>query len=457
MSDLLTIILAAGKGTRMKSDISKVLHQVAGRPMVEHVVMESQNISEKNNIVCVVGYQASQVKEILQQREINFVHQQQQLGTGHAVLQAREYIERHQGPVLVLYGDTPLLRAQTIEKLIARFKNKKAGAAVLTAVLKNPAGYGRIIKNKKKSIIDIVEDSDATEEQQKIKEINSGVYCFDASLLLQALKNIENDNEQQEYYLTDCIKFIKNKGKEIIPVQVEDNEEILGVNSRSDLVRATAVFNQKIIKSHLEAGVTIIDPENTYIDRDVFLGKDSVVYPFTFISGDTRVGQNTVIGPYCKITSSQIGASVELKANCNINDSIIGDNCRIGPFAYIRPGTSLKEGVKVGDFVELKKAEIAEGSKVPHLSYVGDAQIGKKCNIGAGTIFANYDGEKKHQTQIEDESFIGSNTTLVAPVKVKEKGKTGAGAVVTHNVPEGATVIGVPARKYTQGKNKKEE
>ncbi|MFW5984984.1 MAG: bifunctional UDP-N-acetylglucosamine diphosphorylase/glucosamine-1-phosphate N-acetyltransferase GlmU [Halanaerobiaceae bacterium] len=451
MAELLTLILAAGKGTRMKSELTKVLHEVAGKPMVEHVIDQADEIMMNSKTVCIVGHQAEKVKKALAGKEVEFVYQNEQLGTGHAVMQAEQYIENHQGPVLVLCGDTPLLTAETLQKMVDLFQDKEAKAAVLTANLANPAGYGRVLRNNDATVKKIVEEKDATSEQKNVSEVNSGVYCFDSDLLAEALDNLDRNNQQKEYYLTDAVSYINDQGSRVIPVEMEHVEEMIGVNDRKNLARATNIFYQRINEKHLIDGVTIIDPDNTYIDQDVVIGQDSVIYPFTFLTGDTEIGRGTIVGPYCKIDCSQIGDNVQIKANCNINKSVIKKECQIGPFAYIRPGTKLESGVKVGDFVELKKAQIDEGTKVPHLSYVGDAIIGKKTNIGAGTIFANYDGKNKHQTQVGDFAFIGSNTTLVAPVSVGNKGKTGAGAVVTRDVSEETTVIGVPARVYEKG------
>lgn len=450
--DILSIILAAGKGTRMKSEIPKVLHPLGGKSMLKHVFNEVASMNTE--IVTVVGYKAEKVKNSIENGKIKWVKQKEQLGTGHAVLQAEKYIKAHKGPVLVLYGDTPLLTQKTLTKMIDYFKTNKAGAAVLTAFLDNPSGYGRIIRNKDEYINKIVEESDATSEEKNIKEINTGVYCFDSDLLAQGLDSLECNNAQGEYYLTDVIEYINQKEKGVIPVPVEDNREIIGINTRKDLAEAEKIYRKKINEIHLNNGVTIIDPDTTFIDGDVEIGQDTIIYPFTCIEGDTRIGKNTVIGPRCRLVNSVIGEKVELKSSCNIWNTTIKNKCEIGPFAYIRPGTILEEGVKVGDFVELKKAKIDKNTKVPHLSYVGDAEIGKNTNIGAGTVFANYDGKKKHQTKVGDSVFIGSNTTLIAPLEVGDRGKTGAGAVVTKDVSNDTTVIGVPARVY---KNKQEE
>ena len=456
MSDILTVILAAGQGTRMKSDLPKVLHQIAGKPMVKHIIDQCSDLSSE--IVCVVGYQAQQVKTSIneEEKQIKFVRQKEQLGTGHAVLQAKNHIKKHQGPVLVLYGDTPLITSDTITKMIDYHETNQAGVTILTANVDQPEGYGRIIRDDKDKIIKIVEEDDASDKEKKINEVNTGVYCFDSSSLNQTLQEIDNNNAQDEYYLTDTISNINQKGKDVIPVVTDNPQETIGVNTRQDLACAEKIYRRRVNKKHMDNGVTIIDPDSTFIDAEVEIGRDTIIYPFTYIEGNSKIGSNTVIGPHCRLVNAELGQEIELKSNCNIWNSIIKNNCTIGPFAYIRPGSEIEKEAKVGDFVELKKAKIGKGTKVPHLSYVGDARIGKNTNIGAGTIFANYDGQNKHETRIGDSVFVGSNTTLIAPVTVQDEGKTGAGAVVTKDVPEDTVVIGVPARIYQEEQNQEE-
>ncbi len=449
MADLLSVILAAGKGTRMKSKSIKVLHKVAGKPMLSHVIDTVNNISSE--LICIVGYQGDKVKKEFSGRDINFVTQEKQLGTGHAVKQVRDYIISHNGPVLILCGDTPLLKEKTIKNMVKKHKANDAGLTILTALVEDPSGYGRIIKNNQGHIVAIREEEDATEEEKTIEEVNSGVYCFDSKLLAEALTTLTSDNAQDEYYLTDTISYIKETDAKIISAVVNDSAEITGINDRKNLAKAEKVIRKQINNLHMENGVTIIDPVTTYIDANVKIGQDTVVYPFTYIEGNTEIGPDCIIGPHNRLVAAKIGEGVNLQANCIIKESDIGNNCNIGPFAYIRPGCSIDEGVKIGDYVELKKAKVAKKTKIPHLSYVGDAEIGEKTNIGAGTIFANYDGENKHKTIVGNSVFIGSNSTLVAPVKVNDEGKTGAGAVVTKDVEENTTVVGVPARVYKKG------
>ncbi len=446
VSNLLTIVLAAGQGTRMKSDLTKVLHQTGGKPMVEHIIDLTKSLDSKT--VIVVGHQGDRVQaEFDDIKGLDFVEQKEQLGTAHAVLQAKEHIEKHQGSVLVLYGDTPLLTRDTLERLVKTQQSSEAGAAVLTAFIDNPSGYGRIIRGESDEILRIVEEKDASKEEKAVNEINSGVYSFNSYLLQEALDNIDSNNAQGEYYLTDAIGYINNKGKKVISVVVEDNNEIIGVNDRKNLARVEKIIRKRINDQHMEEGVTIIDPETTFIDSNVEIGHDCIIYPFTFIEGDSKIGSNSVVGPHSRLVNAIIGKGVTLRSNSNIWESTIKDGVTVGPFAYIRPGCTINQNAKIGDFVEMKKASIGQGTKVPHLSYVGDAEIGAGTNIGAGTIFANYDGEKKHKTIVGDSVFVGSNSTLVAPVKIGDKGRTGAGAVVTKNVPEDTTVVGVPARE----------
>lgn len=450
MEDLLTVILAAGKGTRMKSKKTKVLHQIAGKEMLKHVVETVEDLNSK--IISVIGHQSEMVKKNLANYKLDFVKQEKQLGTAHAVMQAKNEIKKHDGVVLVLYGDTPVLKSSTLEKMIKKHKKDKAALSVLTAKLDDPTDYGRIVRDEKNEIVKIVEEEDATSNEKKIKEINSGVYCFDSDLLAESLENIDCNNAQNEYYLTDAVDYIKNKGHKVVPVVVNDNREIVGVNDRKGLAKAEKIIRNRVNDKLMESGVTIIDPSNTYIDKEVEIGKDTIIYPFTYIEKNTVIGNDTTIGPNSRLVNANIGNNVELKANCQIWESEVGSYCTVGPFAYIRPGCKIADKVKVGDFVELKKAQVGEETKIPHLSYVGDAKIGEKTNIGAGTIFANYDGKNKHKTEIGNSVFIGSNSTLVAPIKVGNGGMTGAGSVVTKDVDEDAVVLGVPARVYSKNK-----
>ncbi|MFO7814537.1 MAG: bifunctional UDP-N-acetylglucosamine diphosphorylase/glucosamine-1-phosphate N-acetyltransferase GlmU [Halanaerobiales bacterium] len=450
MSDLMTVVLAAGKGTRMKSDTNKVLHKIAGKEMVNHVIDTAKEISSE--VVCIVGYQAEKVKNAVTS-EVKFRLQSEQLGTGHAVMQAREEIKNHDGDVLILYADIPLIKEETLVNMKSVHDDQSANLTIMTTLLKNPTGYGRIIKNEASEIVKIVEEDDASVEHKNINEINSGIMCIDSKSLNNALDDLDNDNAQEEYYLTDVVDSIRNQNGKIISYKIDNKEEITGVNDRVNLSKAEKITRKRINHKHMINGVTIIDPLNTYIDENVEIGVDTIIYPFTYIEGKSIIGSHNVIKPHNNIKNTIIGDNNNIKNSNVIKNSTIKNECNIGPFAHIRPGCIIADGVKIGDYVELKKADISEKTKVPHLAYVGDAEIGSQTNVGAGTIFANYDGKNKHKTIVGKSVFIGSNSTLVAPLKIEDRGKTGAGAVVTKDINEDTTVIGVPAREYMKSKD----
>lgn len=449
MSDLLSIILAAGKGTRMKSDKIKVLHPVAGKVIIKHVLNTLEGLNSK--IVNVVGHQKEEVQaelEDLDKWDLNYVIQSEQLGTGHAVKQAESYIKDHEGAVLILYGDTPLLRKESIAQFVKEHKESKSDLTVMTALFDNPEGYGRIVKDDTGNLTAIVEEKDADSDLKKIKEINSGVNCIDSQLLKDFLNNMDNNNSQGEYYLTDIIEFAVKKNKKINTYQVEDSNEIIGINTRKQQSEAEKIIRKRITEQHLNNGVTIIDPDTTFIDAEVEIDQDVTIYPFNYLEGDTKIAKNTVINPNCKLKNAVIGENAEILSNTIIKDSSVGSNTNVGPFAYLRPGSTVEDSCKIGDFVELKKTTVKSGAKVPHLCYAGDAEIGEATNIGAGTIFANYDGQKKSRTIIGKNAFIGSDSILIAPLSIGDGAKTAAGSVVTKDIKAGDTVMGVPARIY---------
>ncbi|MFP4371872.1 MAG: bifunctional UDP-N-acetylglucosamine diphosphorylase/glucosamine-1-phosphate N-acetyltransferase GlmU [Halanaerobium sp.] len=453
MVDLLSIILAAGKGTRMKSDKIKVLHPVAGKAIIKHVLNTLDGLNCK--IVNVIGHQKEKVQaelEDLDKWDLNYVVQSEQLGTGHAVKQAADYIGNHSGPVLILYGDTPLLRKETVAEFVKKHKNNNSDLTVMTAIFDDPAGYGRIVKNDKGQLISIVEEKDADQKTKKIKEINSGVNCIDSELLKDFLNNMDNDNVQGEFYLTDIIEFAVKKNKKINTYTVQDSDEIIGINTRKQQAEAEKILRNRIIEQHLANGVTIIDPDTTFIDSEVEIEPDVTIYPFNYLEGRTKIAKNTVLNQNCKLKDAVIGENVEILSNTIIKESEVGADTNVGPFAYLRPGSKVENNCKIGDFVELKKTTVKSGAKVPHLCYAGDAEIGERTNIGAGTIFANYDGENKYKTTIGKDAFIGSDSILVAPVRIGNNAKTAAGSVVTKDVNSGDTVMGVPARVYKSGK-----
>ncbi|MBE3586908.1 MAG: bifunctional UDP-N-acetylglucosamine diphosphorylase/glucosamine-1-phosphate N-acetyltransferase GlmU [Thermoanaerobacter sp.] len=438
MMSLAAVILAAGKGTRMKSGLPKVMHRVCGRPMIEYVLDAVQGVGVEE-IVVVVGFGGDLVARTVQDRA-RVVYQHQQLGTAHALLQAAPVLGNFPGAILVVCGDTPLVRTSTLARLAAAHAEMGVRATILTAILEDPTGYGRVIRDGEGRVQRIVEQRDATPRELAVKEINTGIYCFSAPGLFDALSAIKSENAQGEYYLTDIIGQLVQQGEPVAALKVEDPREVEGINDRRQLARMEAYLRQQILEELMLSGVTVVDPATTFVDRNVKIGPDTVIYPFTIIEGNTVIGRNCVIGPGSRLIDVQTGEGVVIEHSI-IRESKIGDNCTIGPFAYIRPGCVLAPEVKVGDFVELKKTVVGRGSKIPHLSYVGDATVGSGVNIGAGTITCNYDGEKKWPTVIGDGAFIGSNTNLVAPVEVGKGAFIGAGSTITRDVPPGALGI----------------
>lgn len=432
------IILAAGQGTRMKSKYPKVMHKLFDKHMLSYILSAVEGVKIEKKIV-VLGHGADEVRQVLD-KDIQIAHQKEQLGTGHAVLQAQSLLTGEEEYVLVLCGDTPLLRAETLERLISKHQQAEAALTILTANLSNPTGYGRIIRNGE-GVQAIVEEKDASLQQKEIKEINTGAYCFRGDFLIEALQQLTNDNAQGEYYLTDLVELAVQKGLRTRAYILDDAREGMGINNRIQLAEAQKILGLRFLEKLMLEGVTIIDPQNTYISGDVQIGKDTIIYPGVYLEGKTTIGKECLIGPHTRIVDSKIGNNVEIQ-NTVILESSIADNCKIGPFAYIRPGTVIENNVKIGDFVEIKKSTISEGSKVPHLSYIGDAYIGKKVNIGCGTITCNYDGKQKHKTIIHDHAFIGSNTNLVAPITIGKSAIIGAGSTITKEVPQNSLSVG---------------
>ena len=438
MSNKFAVILAAGQGTRMKSKLYKVLHPVCGKPMVQHVVDHVASL-DFSSVVTVVGHGAELVKTQLGEQS-EYVLQSEQLGTAHAVMQAAPNLEGKQGVTLVICGDTPLITPETMEKLLAEHEQTNAKATILTSYAQDPTGYGRIVRNGSGLVEKIVEHKDASEEERKITEINTGTYCFDNEALFAALKNVSNDNVQGEYYLPDVIEILKNEGEIVSAYQTMSLEETLGVNDRVALAEAEKTMRARINKKHMVNGVTIIDPENTYISAGAVIGRDTIVYPGTTIEGNTLIGEDCIIGPNTEIKNSKIGNNTNIKQSV-IHDSEVGNEVNIGPFAHVRPESVIGNEVKLGNFVEVKKATFGEGSKASHLSYIGDAEVGKDVNIGCGSITVNYDGKKKYLTKIEDGVFVGCNSNLVAPVTVGKGAYVAAGSTITEDVPGNALSI----------------
>lgn len=432
MTNRFAVILAAGQGTRMKSKLYKVLHPVCGKPMVEHVVDQIGKL-EINKMVTIVGHGAELVKAKLEGKT-SFALQEQQLGTAHAVMQADKDLADEDGVTIVVCGDTPLIQAETMEALMEHHEQQKAKATILTAYTDQPEGYGRLIRNKEGFVERIVEHKDATEEERKVKEINTGVFCFDNKALFQALKKVSNDNVQGEYYLPDVIEILKNEGEIVSAFQTSDMEETLGVNDRIALAKAEKIMRKRINEFHMRNGVSIIDPEHTYIGLDIVIGSDTVVYPGVQLSGQTVIGEDCIIGPNSEIKDCTIGNGTVIRQSVAYN-SAIGANVQIGPFAHIRPNSNIDDEVKIGNFVEIKKANFGKGSKASHLSYIGDAEVGSNVNIGCGSITVNYDGKNKYLTKIEDGVFVGCNSNLVAPVTIGENAYIAAGSTITDDVP----------------------
>lgn len=428
----MAIVLAAGQGKRMKSKLYKVLHPVCGKPMVGHVVDMLERV-QADRIIVVVGHGAEAVQSYLGNR-VEYALQEQQLGTGHAVLQAEPLLADEDGTTIVICGDTPLVRQETIAEMLRVHREKGAAATLLTAELDHPQGYGRVIRDEAGQVVRIVEQKDCTPEEERVREINAGTYCFDNRKLFAALKQVTNDNAQREYYFTDVIGILKSQQESVIAYLTQDASEWIGVNDRVALAEAEKHMRRRISERHMLNGVTIVDPDRTYIEADVEIGRDSVVLPGCVIKGATVIGEDCVIGPQSDISASRIGDRVTVKHSVLI-EAKVGNDTTIGPFAYVRPGSDIRANVKIGDFVEIKNATLHEGTKVSHLSYVGDAQVGKNVNIGCGAITVNYDGYNKQRTEIEDDAFIGSNVNLIAPVKIGKGAYVVAGSTITHDVP----------------------
>lgn len=432
------IVLAAGQGKRMKSKLYKVLHKVCGKPMVGHVT-DALAEAEIQHTYVVVGHGAEAVQQYLGER-VQYVMQQEQLGTGHAVLQAAPLLAEQAGTTVIVCGDTPLIRGETIRRMVELHEESGAAATIMTAVIEDPTGYGRIIRGADGSVARIVEHKDCDEEEAAVREINAGTYVFDNRKLFAALSRVTNDNAQGEYYLTDVFRILSEEQERILAYPIEDITETIGVNDRIALAEAERHMRERINREHMQGGVTIIDPAHTYIESGVTIGADTVLLPGTILRSGTIIGEDCVIGPQAEIAASKIGSGVTIRYAV-LEQAVVGDGTTVGPFAYLRPGAEIGSGVKIGDFVEIKNSVIGNGSKVPHLSYVGDADVGERVNIGCGVITANYDGFNKNRTTIKDDAFIGSNSNLIAPVTVGEGAYIVAGSTITQDVPDDAMAI----------------
>lgn len=439
MSKMVAVILAAGKGTRMKSKLPKVLHKVGGKPMLEHVMTAAAAAGAQKKIV-IVGFESEQVSEFIG-KEAEIAVQAEQLGTGHAVLQAEAKLQGFTGTVMILCGDTPLLEGEELAKFYAKHLELKAAASVLTAFTTNPTGYGRILRGKDQHVCGIVEEKDATAEQKAIQEINTGIYCVEAPLLFEVLHTLTCNNAQGEYYLTDILAKLRELGHIVAGISTEDFDMIMGINARRQLAEAEKIMRERILYKHMDNGVTIMDPASTFIESSVEIGADTIIYPYTWLEGVTVVGADTVVGPNVRLTNVKVGNNTNLQFTYG-HDCEIGSGVTVGPYVHLRPDTVIKDGVKIGNFVEVKNSTVGEGTKLPHLTYIGDSDIGTGVNMGCGCITVNYNGKKKYRTTIEDDAFVGCNSNLVAPVTVGKGAYVGAGSTITKDVPANALGVG---------------
>jgi len=458
--NLCVLILAGGKGTRMKSETPKPLHVICGGEILSHILKTAQAL-KPSAIGILTGHRADFVRQTVQENlslwgiktPVEFVLQKELTGSGTAAKDSIPFIRKYKN-VLILAGDAPLVRASTLNNLIKKHNASKASCTVFTVEIEDPTGYGRIVKNADGTFEKIVEQSEADAKTAAIKEINSGMYIFNSAELISVLKLLRPQGVKKEYYLTDALGFLKQKGLKVEVFKAEDFREAMGINSKAQLAQAAKIMRQRINDKFMEDGVTFINPEVTYIDATVKIGADSTVYPNTFISGKTVIGKNCVIGPDCWIENSVIKDGCNVKSGSYITDSQIDKDCQIGPYARLRPLSHISEGAKIGNFVEIKKSSVGKGSKVQHLTYIGDTLMGAGVNIGAGTITCNYDGVNKHQTVIADDVFVGSNTNFVAPVKVAKGAKIGAGSTITEDIPAGA--LSIARARQVNLKTKKE-
>ncbi len=456
--NLAVVILAAGQGTRMKSTLPKVLHPVVGKPMLAHVIVTALALDARP-VVPVIGHGAELVRDAMTGEQLVFAIQAEQLGTGHALQCAEAALEGFQGDLLLLCGDVPLLRQENLQELIDHHRASGAAVTILTAKMPDPTGYGRIIRGAD-GVERIVEEKDANTEERLVTEINTGIYLFQAPLVFNFLKQLDNQNAQGEYYLTDVVAAAKAAGRRVEALVIARAEEAMGINDRVQLSQADAILRQRINAEHQKAGVTIVDPTATYIGPDVKIGADTIIHPGAHLRGQTTIGKDCVVEPGVIVTDCTVGDGVHLKPGSVLSESEIGHHCAVGPMAHLRPGTVLSGNNKIGNFVETKKAVIGEKSQASHLTYIGDATLGKNVNIGCGTITCNYDGVNKHQTIIEDDVFVGSDTQFVAPVKIGRGSLIGAGSTITKDVPADALAIARSEQKNIAGwaeKNRKKK
>lgn len=443
------VILAAGKGTRMKSALPKVLHPIGGQPML-HYPLQAAKQAGFDQLAVVVGHQAEKVQQAFSADKVTWVEQTEQLGTGHALLCAAESLAGFSGTLLLLCGDVPLLQAETLQQMQKFHRHEKAAVTVLTAEMPNPTGYGRVIRNGDQ-VLQIVEEKDATEQQRRVVEINTGTYMFDAEFVFSALKNLKTDNAQGEYYLTDVVAAAVAAGQKTRAVCVSDPTAVMGINDRCQLAEAEAVMRWRVNTELMQSGVSMIDPTTVYVEATVEVGADTVLHPNVQLRGITKIGQNCTVESGVVVVDSNIADAVHLKAGSAIEESQIGPNCEIGPMAHLRPGTMLTGSNKIGNFVEIKKSILGVGSKSSHLTYIGDAEVGCNVNFGCGTITCNYDGANKHKTTIEDDVFIGSDVQFVAPVSIGRNCLIAAGSTITKDVPPDSLALSRTEQKNIEG------
>lgn len=441
MKSLAVIILAAGIGKRLRSKKAKVLHTLAGEPMIRYVVRKAISLAPLK-IVVIIGNQAEEVRACISESpKISFVKQKDLLGTANAVQQAEKSLSGFNGTVLILSGDVPLVKEGSLRFLLRDHSERGNDLTFITTVITDPSGYGRVLRDAYSRIIRVIEERDATEEERKIREINTGIYAAEKEFLFRSLKGVKRENVQSEYYITDVIEIAVRGKKRVGAVSAENPVEVMGINTRKELADAERYLRGKKLNDLMLNGVTIIDPSNTYIGPSVSIGRDSIIYPNTFLEGVTSIGEDCVIYPNVRIIDSRLGDGVVVKDSCLIAKGEIGNRATIGPFAQLRPESVIKKGAKIGNFVEVKKSSVGEGSKAMHLSYIGDATIGKGVNIGAGTITCNYDGFSKYPTVIEDEVFVGSDTQFIAPVRIGKGAVIAAGSTITMDVPKDALAM----------------
>jgi bifunctional UDP-N-acetylglucosamine pyrophosphorylase/glucosamine-1-phosphate N-acetyltransferase len=456
--NLAAVILAAGQGTRMKTKLPKVLHPVAGKPMVQYA-LETVAALGCNQSVLVVGHGADQVRAAVSNLQslisnLQFAEQREQLGTGHAVLQAREALRGKSDAVFVSYADMPLMRTETLKRLTDLHASSRATITMLTLVADDSMAFGRILRDANNRVLGIVEERDATPEQLAIRELNCGVYCFDAAWLWDHVTHLQPTGHKNEYYLTNLVSMAVRENRAIEAVVLRDADEMLGINTRVQLAQAERIVRERVNTALMLAGVTLIDPATTYIEPDVTIGADTIIEPNTHLHGKTRIGADCRIGPNAIIRDSQIGDACEIIAS-DLTQAVVEEHVQIGPFARLRPGAHLARAVRIGNFGEVKNSYIGERSHIGHFSYIGDAELGKRVNIGAGTITCNYDGVKKNRTVIGDDVFVGSDTMLIAPVTLGARARTGAGTVVNKDIPPDSLAVGVPARVIRKLENRK--